>query len=172
MVYIPACFSYGVDVGAGASILFVTLPTILQNIPLGRLFAIILYIAMIFAGVSSLQNMFEAVAESLLHQFPKLSRTAVLIIFGVLCLGGGIGMETISKWGPWMDIVSIYIIPIGATIGAVSWFYVMKKDELLEAVNCGSKKNRGTLWYSIGCYLYVPLAIVLCAVALFKHLSF
>ena len=61
-------------------------------------------------------------------------------------------METISKWGPWMDIVSIYIIPIGATIGAVSWFYVMKKDELLEAVNCGSKKNRGTLWYSIGRY--------------------
>ena len=84
----------------------------------------------------------------------------------------GIGMETISKWGPWMDIVSIYIIPIGATIGAVSWFYVMKKDELLEAVNCGSKKNRGTLWYSIGRYLYVPLAIVLCAVALFKHISF
>ena len=172
LVIIPACFSYGVDVGAGPSLLFVTLPTILQNIPLGRLFAIILYIAMIFAGVSSLQNMFEAVAESLLHQFPKLSRTAVLIIIGVLCLGCGIGMETISKWGPWMDIVSIYIIPIGATIGAVSWFYVMKKDELLEAVNCGSKKNRGTLWYSIGRYLYVPLAIVLCAVALFKHISF
>lgn len=82
---------------------------------------------MIFAGVSSLQNMFEAVAESLLHQFPKLSRTAVLIIIGVLCLGCGIGMETISKWGPWMDIVSIYIIPIGATIGAVSWFYIMKR---------------------------------------------
>lgn len=172
LVIIPACFSYGVDVGAGPSLLFVTLPTILQNIPLGRLFAIILYIAMIFAGVSSLQNMFEAIAESLLHQFPKLSRTAVLIIIGVLCLGCGIGMETISKWGPWMDIVSIYIIPIGATIGAVSWFYVMKKDELLEAVNCGSKENRGTLWYSIGRYLYVPLAIVLCAVALFKHISF
>ena len=31
-----------------------TLPTILQDIPLGRLFAIILYVAMIFAGVSSL----------------------------------------------------------------------------------------------------------------------
>ena len=73
LVIIPACFSYGLDVGAGPSLLFVTLPTILQDIPLGRLFAIILYVAMIFAGVSSLQNMFEAVAESLLHKFPKLS---------------------------------------------------------------------------------------------------
>ena len=172
LVIIPACFSYGLDVGAGPSLLFVTLPTILQDIPFGRFFAVILYIAMIFAGVSSLQNMFEAVAESLLHKFPKLSRTAVLVILGVVCLGFGLGMETISEWGPWMDLVSIYIIPIGATLGAVSWFYVMKKDELLSAVNTGSRRRRGELWYSVGRYVYVPLAVILCCVALFKHVAF
>ncbi|MCI8327927.1 MAG: sodium-dependent transporter, partial [Lachnospiraceae bacterium] len=159
-------------VGAGPSLLFVTLPAILQDIPMGRLFAIILYIAMIFAGVSSLQNMFEAVAESLLHKFPKLSRIAVLAILCVLCLGFGIGMETISKWGPWMDLVSIYIIPIGATLGAVSWFYVMKKDELLSAINTGSNRKRGKLWYSVGRYIYVPIAVILCCVALFMHVAF
>ena len=172
LVMIPACFSYGLDVGAGPSLLFVTLPTILQDIPMGQLFAIILYVAMIFAGVSSLQNMFEAVAESLLHKFPKLNRTAALVILCVICLGFGIGMETIDKWGPWMDLVSIYIIPIGATLGAVSWFYVMKKDELLSAINTGCKRERGTFWYSVGRYLYVPLAIILCCVALFKHVAF
>ena len=172
LVIIPACFSYGLDVGAGPSLLFVTLPTILQDIPLGQLFAVILYIAMIFAGVSSLQNMFEAVAESLQNRFPRLSRTATLIILAVLCLGFGIGMETISQWGPWMDLVSIYIIPIGATLGAVSWFYVMKKDELLSAINTGSGKTRGRLWYGIGRYLYVPLAVILCCVALFMKVAF
>ena len=172
LVIIPACFSYGLDVGAGPSLLFVTLPTILQDIPFGQLFAIILYVAMIFAGVSSLQNMFEAVAESLIHKFPKLNRTAALVILCVICLGFGIGMETIDKWGPWMDLVSIYIIPIGATLGAVSWFYVMKKDELLSAINTGCKRERGTFWYSVGRYLYVPLAIILCCVALFKHVAF
>ena len=172
LVMIPACFSYGLDVGAGPSLLFVTLPTILQDIPFGQLFAIILYVAMIFAGVSSLQNMFEAVAESLIHKFPKLNRTAALVILCVICLGFGIGMETIDKWGPWMDLVSIYIIPIGATLGAVSWFYVMKKDELLSAINTGCKRERGTFWYSVGRYLYVPLAIILCCVALLKHVAF
>ena len=172
LVIIPACFAYNLDVGAGPSLLFVTLPTILQDIPFGQLFAIILYVAMIFAGVSSLQNMFEAVAESLLHKFPKLNRTAALVILCVICLGFGIGMETIDKWGPWMDLVSIYIIPIGATLGAVSWFYVMKKDELLSAINTGCKRGRGTFWYSVGRYLYVPLAIILCCVALFKHVAF
>ena len=172
LVIIPACFSYGLDVGAGPSLLFVTLPTILQDIPLGRLFAIILYLAMIFAGISSLQNMFEAVAESLLHKFPKLGRTAVLALLCVLCLGIGIFMEPISKWGPWMDLVSIYIIPIGATLGAISWFYVMKKEDLLAAVNTGSKKARGALWYNVGRFVYVPFALVLCCVALFMHVSF
>ena len=172
LVIIPACFAYGQDVGAGPSLLFVTLPTILQDLPLGRLFAIILYVAMIFAGVSSLQNMFEAVAESLMHKFPKLSRTAVLAILCVLCLGFGLGMEPISKWGPWMDLVSIYIIPIGATLGAISWFYVMKKSELLNAVNTGSTKQRGKLWYSVGRYVYVPLALILCCVALFMQVAF
>ena len=172
LVIIPACFSYGQDVGAGPSLLFVTLPTILQDIPLGRLFAVILYVAMIFAGVSSLQNMFEAVAESLQHKFPKLSRVAVLGILCVLCLGFGLLMEPISKWGPWMDFVSIYIIPIGATLGAISWFYVMKKDDLLDAVNTGSRRHRGAVWYSVGRYVYVPLALVLCCVALFMNVSF
>ena len=164
LVIIPACFSYGLDVGAGPSLLFVTLPTILQDIPMGQLFAIILYMAMIFAGVSSLQNMFEVVAE--------LNRVTVLVLLGALCLGFGIGMETISKWGPWMDLVSIYIIPIGATLGAVSWFYVMKKDALLDAINTGSTKKRGDLWYNVGRYVYVPLAIILCCVALFMHVAF
>ena len=81
-------------------------------------------------------------------------------------------METISKWGPWMDLVSIYIIPIGATLGAVSWFYVMKKDALLDAINTGSTKKRGNLWYNVGRYVYVPLAIILCCVALFMHVAF
>ena len=172
LVIIPACFSYGLDVGAGPGLLFVTLPEILQDIPMGRLFAVILYVAMIFAGVSSLQNMFEAVAESLLHRFPKLSRKVVLVLLAVVCLGAGIGMETISKWGPWMDLVSIYIIPIGATLGAVSWFFIMKKDDLLAAVNTGSGKRHGALWYNVGRFVYVPLAALLCGVALIAHVAF
>ncbi len=172
LVIIPACFSYGVDVSAGPSLLFVTLPTILQDIPMGQLFAIILYVAMIFAGISSLQNMFEAVTESLLHQFPKLSRKLVLGILCVVCLGIGINMEAITQWGTWMDWVSIYIIPIGATLGAISWFWVMKKEDLLDAINQGTSKPHGNLWHSIGRYLYVPFAVILCLIALVAKVAF
>lgn len=172
LVIIPACFAYGLDVAAGPGQLFVTLPTILQDIPMGQLFAVILYVAMIFAGVSSLQNMFEAVGESLLHKFPKLNRKLVLVIMCVICLGFGLNMEAIFQWGPWMDFVSIYIIPVGALLGALSWFWIMKKDDLMQAINLGSAKPHGNIWYNVGRYFYVPLTIILCCVALFMKVAF
>ena len=172
LVIIPACFAYGLDVGAGPSLLFVTLPRILQDIPFGQLFAVILYTAMVFAGISSLQNMFEAVGESLEHRFPKLSRKMVLALLAVLCLGIGLHMEPIAKWGPWMDIVSIYIIPIGATLGAISWFWLMKKEHLLAEINKGVTKPHGNLWYLSGKLLYVACATILCCVALFMKIAF
>ena len=172
LVIIPACFAYGFDVGAGPSLLFITLPQILQDIPLGQAFAIILYTAMVFAGISSLQNMFEAVGESLQNKFPKLQRSVVLILLGVICFGIGIYMEPIFVWGPWMDIVSIYIIPIGATLGAISWFWIMKKQDLMGEINKGGKRPFGNFWYYTGRYVYVPCAIILCLVALFKQIAF
>ena len=48
----------------------------------------------------------------------------------------------------------------------------MKKDALLDAINTGSTKARGELWYSVGRYVYVPLAVILCCVALFMHVAF
>ena len=173
LVIIPACYAYGLqEVAAGPGLLFVVLPTILQDIPLGRLFAIILYVAMIFAGVSSLQNMFEAVGESLIHKFPKLSRSLVLILMCVICLGFGINMEAISQWGPWMDLVSIYIIPLGAMLGAVSWFWIMKKEEFLSEINRGRNQHLGNAWYYTGRLLYVPITAVLCIVALSMKIAF
>ena len=116
--------------------------------------------------------MFEAVGESLLHKFPKLSRNLVLVILGVICLGFGLQMEPIFNWGPWMDIVSIYIIPLGATIGALSWFWIMKKDDLLDEINKSVSRLHGNLWYNAGKFLYVPCAVILCCVALFMKVAF
>ena len=172
LVIIPACFAYGLDVGAGPSLLFVTLPRIMQDIPFGQVFAIILYAAMIFAGVSSLQNLFEAVVESIQYRFPKFKRGWAFALLAAVCLGFGLNMEQISVWGPWMDIVSIYIIPIGATLGALSWFWVMRKNDLLSEINKGVSKPYGAFWYFTGKYLYVSCALILCLVALCMQVAF
>ena len=45
-------------------------------------------------------------------------------------------------------------------------------EQLISAVNTGSGKVRGGLWYGVGRYVYVPLAVILCCVALFMHVAF
>ena len=42
----------------------------------------------------------------------------------------------------------------------------------ITAVNTGGKKERGALWYNVGRFVYVPLAVILCCVALFMHVAF
>lgn len=172
LVMIPAVFAYGMDPARGPGLLFVTLPKILQDMPGGQIFAVILFTAVIFGGITSLQNMFEAVAESVMHKFPNLSRKVTLMALCVICFGIGVNMEAITSWGPWMDFVSIYIIPIGAVIGAVSWFWVIKKDEIMDEINTGAAKAQGDLWYNVGRYVYVPMALTLCVIALSMQISF
>jgi len=161
LVMIPAVFAYAMDPAEGPKLLFV----ILQNMIGGQIFAIILFTAVIFGGITSLQNMFEVVAESLMHKFPRLSRFWVLALLCVVCFGVGAFMEPISSWGPWMDFVSIYIIPIGAVIGAISWFWIIKKEEILDEVNSGANKTYGSFWYFVGKFM-------LCIIAISKGISF
>ena len=95
-----------------------------------------------------------------------------MLLLGLVCLIFGVNMEAIFQWGPWMDLVSIYIIPLGAMIGAISWFWIMRRDCLLQEINRGAQRPLGTLWYTVGRYVYVPITMVLCAVALSMKIAF
>ena len=174
LVMIPALFAFQEEQVGGPDLLFVILPKILQEIQGGQIFAIILFVAVLFGGISSLQNMYEVVCESILHRFPKLSRKFVLLLIGLVSFVPGIFMEDIAHWGPWMDLISIYIIPIGATLGAVSWFWVLKKEELMDEINTSldGKRPYGKTWYNLGRYVYVPLSILLCIIALVFKIAF
>lgn len=171
-VVIPAVSVFAMQEVGGPSLLFVTLPTILNNMAFGRFFAIILYLAVVFAGVSSLQNMFEVIAESITHRFPKLTRKVVFLVLGILVFLLGVNMETINKFGPYMDIISIYIIPIGAAIGAITCFYILKKDQLLNEINLSSSKKYADKWHNIGKFIYVSIAIAITLLALIFKISF
>ena len=171
-VMIPATFALGFSPESGPKLLFVVLPSLLQVIKYGRIFSIILYTAIIFAGITSIQSMIDAVTDGIKYEFPKLKRNSILLVIVIIIFLVGIFIEPISKWSPWMNFVTIFIMPVGAIIGAVSWFWVMKKEDLLEEINSGSKRKHGNVWYNFGKYLYVPLAIILCLIAIIFQISF
>lgn len=171
-VMLPACFAYGFSPTSGPKLLFVVLPQALKEMPLGRLYSIILFLAIIFAGISSIQSMLETLTEAIEYKFPKLKRKTILIVLISIIYLVGIFIEPISKWGPWMDIVTIYILPVSGIIGAITWFWVIKKENLLEEVNKSVGNKYGKTWYYTGKFIFVPLAIALCFIALKYHISF
>lgn len=171
-VMLPACFAYGFSPTSGPKLLFVVLPQALKEMPLGRLYGIILFLAIIFAGISSIQSMLETLTEAIEYKFPKLKRKSILIVLISIIYLVGIFIEPISKWGPWMDIVTIYILPVSGIIGAITWFWVIKKENLLEEVNKSVGNKYGKTWYYTGKFIFVPLAIALCFIALKYHISF
>ena len=171
-VMLPACFAFGFSPASGPKLIFVVLPQALKEMPLGKLYAIILFLAIVFAGISSIQSMIETITEAIEYKFPKVKRKFILLVLiGIIYLVG-IFIEPISKWGPWMDIVTIYILPISGIIGAITWFWVIKKEELLAEVNKSNKGKYGNAWYYTGKFIFVPLAIALCFIALKYHISF
>ena len=171
-VMLPATFAFGFSQSQGPKLIFVVLPKVLQEIAGGRIFAIILYIAIVFAGVLSVQSMIETVAEAITSKFENLKRINVLLVLMILVFVCGLFLHPIAKWGAWMNFVTIYILPISAIIGAISWFWVMKKEDLMDEINKSAKNKHGDGWYNLGRYLYVPLAVILCIIAIRYQISF
>ena len=52
------------------------------------------------------------------------------------------------------------------------FFWVMKREDLLDEVGRGARKAPGRIWYALGRYVYVPCAMILCGVALIMKVAF
>ncbi|KDE72326.1 hypothetical protein FUSO8_05485 [Fusobacterium necrophorum DJ-2] len=59
-----------------------------------------------------------------------------------------------------MDVVSIYICPLGALLAAIMFFWVAGKEFVEESVNMGATKKIGSWFFPAGKYLYCFLVLV------------
>lgn len=60
-IIIPVCFAYGVEPGSGPSLLFITLPTLFNNMAGGRIWGTLFFIFMSFAALSTIIAVFEEI---------------------------------------------------------------------------------------------------------------
>jgi Na+-dependent transporters of the SNF family len=159
-------FAYGLDVRSGPPLMFITLPTVFQRMPMGRLFAALFFLSVLFAGLTSLINMFEAVSESWQTKF-KLPRKAAVLICSALTLGAGLFMEAEANLGAWMDFITIQVVPIGAVLGAVSIYHVLGWPKLRQELELGRKKPLSPLFGTVGKWVYVPLTVLVVILGLY-----
>ena len=162
MVVIPAVFAFGLDPSSGPPLMFITMPAIFQSIAGGRIISLIFFVAILFAGLTSIVNLFETPIEALQQRLGMSRRNASLLIVGIAALVG-VFIENGNVVGTWMDAVSIYIIPIGALISAVLLFWVMGTDFARQQMGLGREKPVGMWAHYLGKYVFcfVTVAVIL-----------
>ena len=164
LAIMPAVFAYGIGAGRGPGLVFLALPKVFQQMPMGQFFAIIFFVAVLFAGLTSLINMMEAVAESWEKNF-NISRKVAVLVSCALALGVGVFIEAEPKVGAWMDFVSIIITPFGAVLGAISVYYILGWGEIRKELEQGHGKLSDTFG-SAAKFLYVPLTVIIMVLGL------
>ena len=138
-------------------LMFVYLVNVFNAMPAGRIIGAIFYICVLFAGVSSIVNLYEAPIAFLQEHF-KFKRAAAVGIIGVIGLVVSIAIQPWTS--QWMDVVSIYICPLGAALAGVMFFWVLGKEKALAAVNEGAKKPIGSWFFPLGKWVYVICAVL------------
>ena len=166
MVVIPAVFAFGLDVSSGPSLMFITLPAVFQQMPFGGVFAVIFFVAVLFAAITSLMNLFETPIEALENQL-KISRGAAVAVIALISAAVGIFIESGDSVGAWMDAVSIYIIPLGALLAAIMFFWVCPKGYAREQVEVGREKPLGRWFEPVTKYIFVGITLVVYVLGIF-----
>ena len=59
LIIFPACSAYGVDVNNGPALIFMTLPNVFNNLPIGRFWGSLFFLFMTFAAYSTVLAVFE-----------------------------------------------------------------------------------------------------------------
>lgn len=160
LAIMPAVFSFGIDPVSGPSLMFLTLPEVFKQMPLGNFFALFFFISVAFAGITSLINMLEAVCESWQHRF-HISRKNAVLLCGIITFAISVCIENGDIVGKWMDVVTIYIIPFAALLGAITIYYILGWNALKQELDKGRKKPVGPTFKFLGKYVYVFLAIII-----------
>ena len=157
-VIIPAMAAANAELSTGGpGLMFVYLVNVINGMALGRIIGIIFFVAVLFAGLSSIINLYEAPVALLQEKFgmKRIVAVAIMLAFGAIV---AICIQPITS--PWMDVVSIYICPLGALLAAVMFFWVAGKKFAEEQVNMGAKKPIGAWFYPLGKYVFCACALI------------
>ena len=174
LIIFPACFSYGVEVNAGPSLIFVTLPNVFVNMAGGRIWGSLFFLFMTFASFSTVIAVFENIMSFCMDMFGWSRKKAtvidciVILITSIPCVLGYNVWKDLSLIGgrDVLDsedfIVSNLLLPIGSLIYLL--FCVTKWgwsfDKYQEEVNFGIGIKLGK-WVKPYLQFVLPILILI-----------
>ena len=173
LIMFPACFTYGIEVNAGPSLLFDTMATVFNNMNGGRIWGTLFFLFMVFAAFSTELAVFENILACI-RELTGWSRPKGCVVCGIgiflLALTTALGysvfhFQPFAEGSAWLDfwdfIVSTNLLPIGAFIFAVfcstklGWGW----DNFVAEANAG-KGMKVQAWMKPIFKYFVPICVI------------
>lgn len=128
LIIIPACFAYGIEPGAGPSLVFQTLPNLFNSMPGGRIWGSLFFVFMIFAAVSTVVAVFENIISFAMDKGISRKKACLVNFFAIIILSlpCALGFNVLSFIKPLGEgsaildledfIISNNILPFGSLV--------------------------------------------------------
>jgi NSS family neurotransmitter:Na+ symporter len=169
----PAVFAFGISPSSGESLTFIVLPGIFQQMPGGMIFALLFFVLLAVAALTSTISVLEVIVAYFTEQLNLTRRKAVILgtvsmfILGISAsLSWGL-MSNVKLFG--MNIFTLFnnttaniLLPLGGLLIVVflGWFFP-GRDVRDELSNGGTLKVRFYGIYRIVIRFIAPIAIAM-----------
>ena len=158
LVIIPAMATTGAQLDQGGpGLLFIYLPHLIKTMPGGRIIAIIFFVAVFLAGMTSLMNLYEAPIATV-QEKTGLGRIPSCMV--IAAIGVVVSLLIQGIVSDWMDVLSIYICPLGAGLAGIMFFWVFGRNYVESQINKGREKPFTKYFYPVCKYLYIPVCFL------------
>ena len=169
----PAAFAMGVNPGQGPELVFITLPSVFAQLPGGQFWAVLFFILLSVAAMTSIISLLEVVVAYVTEEF-KLKRKPVTIVVALAVMIFST-MSSLS-FGLWKDVTifgmtffdlfdnatSKVMMPLGGLLISLFAGWIMPVDKLREEIgNQGELKLKFFNVYLFLIRYIAPLGILL-----------
>jgi len=161
--YMAAAKGVGIEevIASGVGLVFVVLPEALNMLPgLKALTAVVFFLSILVAALSSLVSIVEGFAAAVMDKFEMSRSRAVDIVIGISLL---FSLIYATKGGLyWLDIVDHFVNNYGlllvGILEAVAICWVYGEDKIREWVNSYSDVIAGT-WWTVAAKGFLPVVL-------------
>lgn len=177
----PAVFSFGISPGQGPGLVFVTLPYVFAQLPLGGVLATIFFFVLYVAAITSAISLLEVVVAYVIEEF-RISRKAavmatvsLVIVLGAFCslsqgVLGGVKIFGNNIFDLFDKFSANILMPLGALLIVLFAGWKMKRADFIDEITSGGMHKINPVYLKIILFSVRYMAPVIIAVIMLRSL--
>ncbi len=179
LMVVPAVYVFSGESGlstGGPGLMFMTLPKVFEKMPAGNIIALLFFILVFFAAITSSISVMEAIVSSLMDKFKLSRKISCLVVIGICLL---MGIPSSLGNGLWanikllgMDFLTFFdyvsnsvLMPIVALCTCILVGWVIKPKTLTEEITRNGEKFGREKLFNVMIKYVAPVCLLIILVS-------